>query len=163
MTTVIPLSRSFIAGFEDLVPRLPPQFSIVQISLSSIRLSLSLSGVDCSLALWNEVFSNHLMNFVLPRSICFSLELHFMHFVLFDILFLYYWNLITSRKQIDGVCSKLIPLFVMVSAIMNIETELYYFLHVLDKRWMGHTSWSCTKMKRKEKPRQQLLWISAQK
>jgi len=87
-----------------------------------------------------------------------------MHFVLFDIILcLYYWNFITSWSQIDSVRSKLILLFMTVSAIVNIETQLYYFLRVSDKRWMGHTYWSYTKMKRKEKPRRQLLWISAQK
>jgi hypothetical protein len=43
------------------------------------------------------------MNFVLPRSICVLLEIHFREFVLFDIIIcLYYWNFNTSWNQIDG-------------------------------------------------------------
>jgi len=85
--------------------------------------------------------------------------------MLYDIIVcLYYWNFITSWNQIDGVHSKLILLFMAVSAVVNVETRsTYYFLRVLDKRWMGRTYWSYTKMRRKEKPRRQLLWISAQK
>jgi hypothetical protein len=87
-----------------------------------------------------------------------------MHFMLFDIILcLYYWHFISSWNQIDAIHSKLIVMFMMVLLIVNTEAPLYYFLHVLDKRWMGRTSWSYTKMKRKEKQRQQLLWISAQK
>ena len=119
-------------------------------------------------ALWlygTRLSFNHLINFVLSRNICVLLEINLMHFVLFFgiILCLYYWNFITSWNQIGGVRSQLILLFVTVSTMINVETRLYYFLHVLDKRWTGRTYWSCTKMKRKGKPRRQLLWISARK
>ena len=157
-----------MAGFDDHVPSqwASTQFSIAHITLSSFGLSVSLNGVYCSLVLYGmRLCFNHGMNFVLPRSICVLLEINFMHFVLYDIIVcLYYWNFITSWNQIDGVHSKLILLFMAVSAVVNVETRsTYYFLRVLDKRWMGRTYWSYTKMRRKEKPRRQLLWISAQK
>ena len=160
-----------------LVNELPPNFLLHRLlsahsgaHMRSLSLSLSLSlthtlnGVDCSLALWNEALLQSFNEFCPSKKyLCFiGNTFHafcaFWCYSLFVLLEVYYF-----LEPNRWFTFKIILLFMAVSAVVSIKTRLYYFLHVLDKRWMGRTYWSYTKMKRKETPRRRLLWISVQK
>jgi hypothetical protein len=90
---------------------------IVQSTLSSVKLCLSLSEVNCFHALWNEILLQSL-------NVCYASKkcLHFIQnshaFMFFEVMMCYYyWYLVICLKQTGTLLWKWIPVFVIVICV----------------------------------------------